>query len=142
MSITSELLLVNLSLNTFFLILFFLVFPYMSKVVSRCAMKGYTGSTWSEWSETPVKEAHVPTYQSFPSIPLQNFIYAALSLFICDLFHNHIIAPEFNVGMYLIRKNTYVWTVPFCSHHVCPHKNLLGHLYYAYLRSLQPSNML
>jgi hypothetical protein len=77
-----------------------------------------------------------------PSIPLKSFISAALSLVISDLFHNHIIAPQFYVGMYLIRKNTYVWTVPYCSQHVCPHKNLLGHLCYAYLRSLQPSKKL
>jgi len=46
MSITSELLLVNLSLNTFFSysILSGLSL-YKGKVVSRCAMKGYTGST-------------------------------------------------------------------------------------------------
>jgi hypothetical protein len=145
MSITSELLLVNLSLNTCFSYSIFSGLSlYKGRVVSGCAMKGYT---WSEWSEAlvpsvPVKEAQVPTYQAFPSIPLKSFIYAALSLFICDLFHNHIIALRFNVGMYLIRKNTFVWTVPFCSHHVCPHKNLLGHLCYAYLISLQPSNML
>ena len=137
MSITSELMLVNVFKYSFSSSVLSL---YEGKV-SRCAMKGYTGSTWSEWSEAPVlsirvKEAQVPTYQAFPSIPLKNFIYAALSLFICDLFHNHIIVPQFNVSMYLIRKNTYVWTAPFCSHHVCPHKNLLSHQCYAYLRSL------
>jgi hypothetical protein len=66
-----------------------------------------------KWSEAPVpsipvKEAQVLAYQTLPSIPLKNLIHAALSLFIGDLFHNHIIAPQFNVSMYLIRKNTYV----------------------------------
>jgi hypothetical protein len=64
-----------------------------------------------------------------PSIHLKNFISAARSLVIYDLFHNHIIAPQFNVGMYLIRKNTYVWTVPYCSQHVSS-QNLLSIINY------------